>query len=128
MFRKILLPIDGTGFSNKPIEHALGYAKVARADIVVMSIVPAQGTATGPNGITESVAEAASRIGVHCDMVEFDFASADDAIIQVYKRYCCDVIYLSSQSAGPESVGPAFDASLAFRVLEKSAAPVLLFR
>ena len=146
MFRKILLTLDGSELSGKAIQHALGYAKAARADIVAMSIASepfdtietaksrqsdvalAEKNAAGTALTTETVAEAARRMGVHCDAVNTVFSSSVDAIADVYKRYCCDVIYMSSRPGHGRHTKDGRSHDLAYEILEKSAMPVLVFR
>ncbi|MGV3743443.1 MAG: universal stress protein [Burkholderiaceae bacterium] len=146
MFRKILLTLDGSELSDKVIQHALGYAKAARADIVAISIasepcnameIPkdpqsnvalAENNAVETGPITETVAEAARRMGVHCDAVNTVFSSSVDAITDVYKRYCCDVIYISARQGPGRITRDGSGQNLAYEILEKSAMPVLVFR
>jgi nucleotide-binding universal stress UspA family protein len=145
MFRKILLPLDGTNLSGKAIQFALNYAKAARGDIVAVSIVPmpADGPAVSnapgnmspltqkehdtAGHLTESVAEAARRAGVHCDIVEMKSSSPVQTIVDAARNYCCDIIYMTSHTPSGQ-VDASFSKSLAYQVLEKSTIPVLLFR
>lgn len=145
MFRKILLPLDGTNLSSKAIQFALSYAKAARGDIVAVSILPmpadrAAASSASENDIrgeeeahdmarqiTESVVEAARRAGVHCDAVEMKSSSPTKAIVDAAKNYCCDVIYMTLHTPS-DGLDASFSETLAYQVLEKSTIPVLLFR
>lgn len=145
MFRKILLPLDGTNLSSNAIQFALSYAKAARGDIVAVSILPMQADGgTVPNApgneisfegkerdtvrhVAESVVEAAWRAGVHCDAVEMKSSSPIQAIVDAAKNYCCDVIYMTLHTPS-DGLEASFNETLAYQVLEKSTIPVLLFR
>jgi nucleotide-binding universal stress UspA family protein len=145
MFRKILLPVDGTNLSSKAIQFALSYAKAARGDIVAVTILPmsADGavvssasengipgeakTRDTPSQITESVVEAARRAGVHCEAIEMKSSSPARAIVDASKNYCCDVIYMTLHTPS-DGLEASFSETLAYQVLEKSTIPVLLFR
>jgi nucleotide-binding universal stress UspA family protein len=77
--------------------------------------------------LTESVVEAARRVGVYCHAVEMKSSSPTRAIVDAAKNYCCDVIYMTPHTSSGQP-GTSFRESLAYQVLEKSAIPVLVFR
>lgn len=149
MFRKILLTLDSSDLSGRAIEHALGYAKAVRADVVAISVAPAMldaviGTKDRlPDAALsgryrfdgrvdiEAVAEAARRIGVHCDTADVAAAAGSslvDAVIEVCKRYCCDVIYISAKGLPERGTMGISSQDLAYQILERTAMPVLVFR
>lgn len=151
MYRRILLPIDGSEASKRAADHGIRLAKLAGAETVALYVIPSPSPGDIWDVWTPSEGEEAKRFrekfennlrciaerylldvknmadrnGVNCEClsVREDFPS--DGIIKIAAEKGCDLIVMASHSRG--GIG-AIIGSVTLKVLSKSTIPVLVLR
>ncbi|MDQ9172380.1 hypothetical protein Q8A64_18390 [Oxalobacteraceae bacterium R-40] len=131
--------------SRRTVEYAVNYAKAARGDIVLLSLVPTKPVHPAAHDIctvgvqmnampicdrariSEMALETARRAGVHCDTAYSNSSSLTDAVIEFSKRYCCDVIYLE-EDKNSSLVEPSISSAAITEVVKRTSISVLVFR
>lgn len=150
MFRRILVPIDGSSTSNRGLEEAIGLAKDQKAKICLLHVIDELIVPTGPDGmmymppsyLDEYVrslrsggkkllarAEAKVRkrgIAVETVLRETLGHRVADLIIKQAKRWRADVIVLGTH--GRRGVSRLVMGSDAELVVRETPVPVLLVR
>ena len=147
MYRRILVPTDGSSTSKRGLTHAIGLAKDQGAqvrllnvvdDVIMMPAVEAYPVAdmtflleslrkSGDKALAEG-AELARRGGVSADraLVESRGRNVSDAILAVARKWRADLIVMGTH--GRRGLNRLLLGSDAERVLRESAVPVLLVR
>lgn len=147
MFKRILVPTDGSPLSEKAIDAAVEFAYANGGEIVAISVAEpyaypllAEGSATLPVDTKEyeervqelaqqyvqQVARHAQASNVACKtMVALSFRPYEE-IIHAAKEFDCDVIFMASH--GRKGLNKLFLGSETQRVLTHSTLPVLVFR
>jgi nucleotide-binding universal stress UspA family protein len=150
MFRRILVPIDGSSTSNRGLEEAIGLAKDQKARICLLHVIDELIVPTGPDGmmymppsyLDEYIrslrsggkkllarAEAKVRkrgIAVETVLRETLGHPVADLIIKQAKRWRADVIVLGTH--GRRGVSRLVMGSDAELVVRETPVPVLLVR
>ena len=143
MYRRILVPVDGSATSKLGLRHALGLAKDQHARIRVMNVLddlalapmldgyPVDITmlidsmkASGDKALDEAI-RLAQKAGVNAEraMVEGRGHLVSDTILADAKKFRADVIVMVRR---PARLEPPADGRDAERVLRESHVPVLL--
>jgi len=146
MYRRILVPVDGSATSTLGVRHALALAKDQHARVRVLSVVdemavlsmiygyPADVTTvidsmrdTGKKAIAEAGA-LARKAGVRADttIVEGRGRVVSQAILDEAKKFSADLIVMGTH--GRRGVNRLLLGSDAERVLREAPVPVLLVR
>lgn len=152
MFKRILVPTDGSELSQKAIDYALDFAKSADAKVVFLCvavpyeyIVPMGGgiapSATYDESLrnlydersfkqaqacVESAGEEAKKNHVNFQTVTKVSFNPYEEIIAVAKDFNCDVIFMASH--GRKGITQLFIGSETQKVLANSKVPVLVIR
>lgn len=145
MYKRILIPTDGSNASERAILAAIAFAKDAGAELFAMTAVPEFHTVTANAEMLEQtreeyetasrahgqrllddVAAEARKAGVQCTTV---LAVSDDpyeAIISSARDKYCDLIIMASH--GRKGIKGLLLGSETQKVLTHSAIPVLVHR
>lgn len=145
MYKRILLPTDGSSASQRAILSGIDFAKSIGADVVAMTATPEFHTFTTDSGMLEQTPDqyaAASRAsgqrlldqvlavardaGVPCTGVQVVSDEPYEAIIHAAREQMCDLILMASH--GRKGVKALLLGSETQKVLVHSAIPVLVFR
>jgi nucleotide-binding universal stress UspA family protein len=144
MFRKILLPTDGSDLSSTAIEAGLEFAKALNASVVGLTVVEPysysnlseyrpetlddyeQRMLKAAAGRLGTVADAAAKAGIPFETVTMKSFSPYEAIIDVAKEKGCDVIFMASH--GRRGLSAVLLGSETQKVLTHSTIPVMVFR
>ena len=147
MFRKILVPLDGSDCSEAGLAQAIGLAKAGGGVLRLLHVIDVYplglglgvewGGAEGWETMIESAREqgralldrgqAAARaqgVAAESEIVEFPATRVADAIVEDAAGHGCDLIVMGSH--GRRGFGRLLLGSDAERVLRTSALPVLV--
>ena len=144
MYKKILVPTDGSELSDRGVSAAIDFARMSGAEIVAFSVaepasIPA---AEGSMAIdlaveadqrqhfaqdsVDKVARAAQAAGVPCTTAVAFSSRPDQEIIDIAVETNCDLIFLASH--GRRGLGRLLAGSVAQYVLTHSTIAVMLLR
>jgi nucleotide-binding universal stress UspA family protein len=145
MYRKILVPLDGSATSARGLEEAIGLARASGASLVLLHVIDAyplaveMATPDTWEKVVEGLrrhgqalldrAEATARehgVATASRMLEFPSGRVADAILQEAKAVDCDLILMGTH--GRRGFGHMMMGSDAERVVHESPLPVLLVR
>lgn len=144
MFKKILLPTDGSELSTKAVQGALKMAGELGASVVGLTVVEPYSYSTLSEYRPETleafearnaqaaeqrlapIVEAAKAARVPCETVVVKSFSPYEAIIDTAKKAGCDVIFMASH--GRRGLSAVLLGSETQKVLTHSAIPVLVYR
>lgn len=144
MFKKILLPTDGSDLSAKAIAGGLEFAKALNAGVVGLTIVEPYSYSNlseyRPETLDDyeqrmmkvaaerlgKVADAAAKAGVLVETMTVQSFSPYEAIIDTAKAKGCDVIFMSSH--GRKGLSAVLLGSETQKVLTHSTIPVMVYR
>jgi len=147
MFKKILIPTDGSALSRKAVRAGVKLAKELGANVTAyyalemfQPYVYGDGTVIdsatlnaferrardqGKKHLAE-VEKAAKAAGVRCESVMTKPATPYQGIVDAAKRQKCDVIFMASHGRG--EFASLILGSVTQKVLAKSKVPVLVYR
>ena len=143
MFKKILVPTDGTEFSAKAVAGAIDYAKESGATLVGLTVNQLLSpfvygdvySANLPFIVDENKKLMAENLAVvrrefEAAGVPHEMAFVDDehpwkAILDTAKRYGCDAIFMASH--GRHGIDALVLGSETHKVLTHTTLPVLVF-
>lgn len=145
MYRKILVPLDGSATSARGFEEATALARSIGASLLLMHVIdtyPLAVEAATPEtweriveglrvhgaALLERAQQAARSHGIDAEvrLVEFPAGRVADAVLQEAKAAGCDVIVMGTH--GRRGFKHMMMGSDAERVVHESALPVLLVR
>jgi nucleotide-binding universal stress UspA family protein len=144
MFKKILLPTDGSELSAKAVQGALKMAGQLGASVVGLTVVEPYSYSTLSEYRPETLeafearnaqaaeqrlaplVQAASEAKVPCETVTVKSFSPYEAIIETARKYGCDVIFMASH--GRRGLSAVLLGSETQKVLTHSTIPVLVYR
>jgi nucleotide-binding universal stress UspA family protein len=145
MYKRILVPTDGSEVSELALEAALEFARAFGSEIVALSvaqpypIVPlSEGGIVADVGFevdapveqaeknVRRVADAAAAAGVKCATRTAFSHSPSDEILDAAKRNACDLIFMGSH--GRRGLSRLLAGSVTQNVLAYSTVPVLVLR
>ena len=129
MYKRILVPTDGSDRSVKAVEGAAKFAKPLGATLVVMTVIE-------PYSYTNLAAEAEERlvqaskicddVGVESKTLMVKSFSPAEAIIEQAEKNACDIIFMASH--GRKGIAAVLLGSETQKVLTHSRFPVMVFR
>lgn len=147
MFRRILVPTDGSELSTEALKSAVGLAKENGASLVLLNVQPVYrppivaevpiGDVFSQEEYEASAREAANRILVDASAIasgasvpvttltEFD-PSPWEAIIRVAREEGCDLIFMASH--GRRGLAALVLGSETQKVLTHTKIPVIVYR
>lgn len=145
MYKRILLPTDGSDASRRAIQSGVEFAKRIGAEIVAMTATPEFHTFTADSEMLEQTPEqyaetsrahaqrlldevlaAARDAGVPCSGVQVVSDEPYEAIISTARQHMCDLIVMASH--GRRGIKGLLLGSETQKVLVHSAIPVLVHR
>lgn len=147
MFKKILLPTDGSALSKKAIRKGIDFAKSIGARIVGFHARPLANLAyygesmamtpglleaeqaaidRAAGKFIEEISKAAQKAGVPCECFSVENNSPYEAIIAAAKKNRCDLILMASH--GRHGITGLVLGSETNKVLTHSKIPVLVMR
>lgn len=153
MFKRILVPTDGSRLSQKAIDFAIEFARETGGTLVAISVAEpylqfppvAGGLIPDPNIYVEDwqrlhdeqsfklahqyvqdVFDAASAEGVPCEKVTAISFNPHEEIVKTIEKSDCDAVFMASH--GKKGISKMFLGSETQKVLANSTVPVLLFR
>ncbi len=144
MFKKILLPTDGSELSLKAIDGALEFAKALNAGVVGLTVVEPysysnlseyrpetlddyeQRTMKAAADRLGKIADAAAKASIPIETVTVKSFSPFEAIIDTAKSKGCDVIFMASH--GRRGLSAVLLGSETQKVLTHSTIPVMVYR
>ena len=145
MFKKVLIPTDGSPLSTQALEKALDFAHDVGAEATVIAVIePLQVFTVNPagmeiayaeyerraheeaDGILADATEAAKQRLVPCDTAKLVSADPARCIIETAENRDCDVIAMASH--GRSGFKAFMLGSVTMKVLAGSKVPVLVYR
>jgi nucleotide-binding universal stress UspA family protein len=145
MYRRILVPIDGSATGQRGLQEALGLAKTCDASLVLLHVVEAypmmmeMATATTWEQVTNDLrahgqrvleqahqAALAARIACEARLEDSAAARVCDVIVEQVRERRCDLVVMGTH--GRRGMAHAVLGSDAERVIRMSPVPVLLVR
>lgn len=145
MFKKILLPTDGSELSERAVLAGVSFAKELGAEVVGLTVLPEfhvftykaemiEETEDEFKAATEQqaarnlafIADAARSVGVPCVTVSDTSDHPWEVILRVAKERNCDLIIMASH--GRRGIGGILLGSETQKVLMHSTLPVLVYR
>jgi nucleotide-binding universal stress UspA family protein len=145
MYKKILLPTDGSSLSASAITHGVALAKSTGATVVGMTVsVPFHTFALDPMMISDTkesykkdcemratkdldaITAAACAAGVSCEVMHVESEHPYEGIIDTAKTVGCDLIVMASH--GRKGASAFVLGSETVKVLTHSKIPVLVCR
>ena len=144
MFKKVLLPTDGSELSLKAIKGALEFAKALNAGVVGLTVVEPysysnlseyrpetlddyeQRTMKAAAERLGKIADAAAKASIPIETVTVKSFSPFEAIIDTAKSKECDVIFMASH--GRRGLSAVLLGSETQKVLTHSTIPVMVYR
>jgi nucleotide-binding universal stress UspA family protein len=145
MYKRILLPTDGTEFCERAIRHGIGLAKLTQAQVVGVTVtlplhsaVPRSFIPKNLAGIIQSetvkladeklavVERLAREAGVQVEVVRQSNDHPWEAIVHTAKEKQCDLVVMASH--GRRGVAALVLGSETQKVLTHSTVPVLVVR
>jgi len=145
MFKRILLPTDGSELSSRAVLAGVSFAKEVGAKVVGMTAMPDFKTFTANADMLEStedeylatsetrggkylstIANAASSVGVECTTLLVRSDDPHEAILRTARDQGCDLIIMASH--GRHGLAGVLLGSETQKVLVHSSIPVLVYR
>lgn len=144
MFKTILVPVDWTTLSEPAVTAAIEFSTLHNSKIIGLSVAPprlfnsTRIDAQADGAIVEAanralaresvakVAALAAMDSVPCETVISQSPIPSDDIVDVAKRYHCDVVFMVTRGR-MGVIDTAFNESQTQRVLRKISIPVLVF-
>jgi nucleotide-binding universal stress UspA family protein len=145
MFKKILVPTDGTQWAESAIAPAVKFAKDNDATIVAISVAEGHPSPLlsdsdffGSNhafnekahdlakDYVQKIADAARAENVPCETIALHAPRPDEAILKAAKQHSCDLIFMGSR--GHERFTGLFHERITSKVVHHSPIPVLVYR
>ena len=133
MYKRILVPTDGSERSVKAVEGAARFARPLGATLVIMTVIePYSYTNLAeyrPESIEqydERVSAVADAVGVENKTVMVKSFSPSEAIIEQAEKNGCDIIFMASH--GRKGIAAVLLGSETQKVLTHSRFPVMVYR
>ena len=144
MYKRILVPTDGSDITGKAVQTALSLAKLCGAELAVIGVkepfpysaisemqpVPPQEFYDAQEriaaGNVKTVADAAAAVGVKCTGHTVEALHPWEAILDHAKTQGCDLVVMASH--GRRGVSALLLGSETQKVLTHSTLPVLVVR
>ena len=147
MYKRILVPTDGTALSRKAVHGAIGLAAAAGAELVALHVVPRYPTSYFEGGIAHSpdeiartekawadqahgmlqkVRDAAETAGVKASVCTASSDLVAEAILAAAHKQHCDLIVMASH--GRKGLERLLLGSETLHVLTHGKLPVLVLR
>ncbi|NLA50571.1 MAG: universal stress protein [Alcaligenaceae bacterium] len=148
MYKKILLPIDGSDISAQTANSGISFARQIGAEIVVLNVTQPFSTLVGFDGVAASYAisdvdyeEAARReaeeylkpvmdraetAGVKATSAIVSNYNVADGVVEAAKDHGCDLIYIATH--GRSGLSRLLLGSVTSKVIQLAPVSVLVYR
>lgn len=145
LYRRILVPLDGSDFASQGLDHAIDLAKTTGAPLVLLHVIDTypmgmkwadatawrnlvDGWRTQGQALLDAARDRAQARGVAAEttLVEFPPGRVADSIVAQAEAHGCDLIVMGSH--GRRGIGRMMLGSDAELVLRTSHVPVLVVR
>jgi len=149
LYKRILLPTDGSPFSNAAAQAGFEFAKELEAEIIGIYVAPlysfviyGEGATIPANFIMEDeyknraraagegyfkeVQDAASNAGLKFSCITLFSESPANCIVEAAEKNDCDLIFMGSHGRG--ALGRLLLGSVTAKVLSACQVPVLVYR
>ena len=146
MYRRILLPTNGSALCESAVKKGIEFARFAGASVVGFHAIPATSyliyTEAGPSDVlaelferdamtrgevlVEAVRTQAQAAGLECDTLLMTNHHPWEAIIEAANTKGCDLIFMASH--GRRGLSALLLGSETARVLTHTTIPVLVYR
>lgn len=146
MYRRILLPTNGSALCESAVQRGIDFAKEVGASVVAFHAIPATSyliyTEAGPSDVmaeqferdamargqklVDEVTDAARAAGVESDSLLLTNDHPWEAIIEAAATKGCDLIFMASH--GRRGLSALLLGSETARVLTHTTIPVLVYR
>lgn len=145
MYKRILLPTDGSEASRRAIQSGIAFARSIGAELVALTVTPpfhtftfdsdmieqtpkeyAQASEASARRLLDEVLAAARDAGVSCTAEQRASDEPYEAIIATARERKCDLIAMASH--GRRGIKAVLLGSVTQKVLVHSAIPVLVYR
>ena len=144
MYKKILVPVDGSELSDKAAKGAAAFAKPLGAEVVVMTVIEPYSYTNLSEYRPESIEQYDSRVrdqasdmleqlhemfsqeGIKVSECARKSFSPSEAIMEVAEEFGCDLIFMASH--GRKGLAAVLLGSETQKVLTHSKIPVMVFR
>ncbi|KFI09104.1 universal stress protein [Massilia sp. BSC265] len=145
MYRRILVPTDGSPLSEAAVDAAIDFAQVRGSEIVALGVaVPEpsfqslEGAMAYDPGLqvdvlldhaqkhVDAIAARAQKAGLPCTPVTYSALDAAEAIVETARQHHCDLIIMGSH--GRRGLSRLLAGSVTQAVLAHAPAPVMVLR
>ncbi|MGV3654393.1 MAG: universal stress protein [Noviherbaspirillum sp.] len=146
MFKKILVPTDGSALAEKAVAPAIAFAREIGASMVAVAVGEQAGGLTFWDGtgvvpdiqaaeervrvrtqdLVDRVASQARAANVPCETLAVLGADPSREIISAAKAHQCDIVFMASHGRG--GFNSLLLGSVTQKVLAHSTIPVLIYR
>ena len=144
MYKKILVPIDGSELSYQAVAGAANFAKAMGAEVYVLTVIEPYSYTNLSEYRPESIEQYDQRVkdqaretlekarayfdkvGVECKFCSKKSFSPCEAIMEVCDEIGCDLIFMASH--GRKGIEAVLLGSETQKVLTHSKVPVMVFR
>lgn len=147
MYKKILVPTDGSALSKKAVRSAVDFAAAVGAELVAVNVVPRYpasyfegGISTAPGDVArveklwaeqgqalaDQVSGAAAKAGVRAKAITVQSDLVAEAILSTAKKHKCDLVVMASH--GRKGIKRVLLGSETQHVLTHGNIPVLVLR
>ncbi len=145
MFKRMLVPTDGSDLSNRAVRAAVEYAKDTGAEVVGLSVAHvlpyesftmisrredftllSASIRQRAKDYAHVIEETAANAGVACQAYTVSDQSPWRAIIEAVSRYSCDSIFMASH--GRSGLNRILLGSQTLKVLTHADVPVIVYR
>lgn len=148
MYKKILLPIDGSDISAQTANSGISFARQIGAEIVVLNVTQPFSTLVGFDGVAASYAisdtdyeeaarkeaeeylqpvmDRAETAGVKATSVIVSNYNVADGVVEAAKEHGCDLIYIATH--GRSGLSRLLLGSVTTKVIQLAPVSVLVYR
>ncbi|ASU38845.1 hypothetical protein hmeg3_11470 [Herbaspirillum sp. meg3] len=145
MFKKILIPTDGSDLSNRAVRAAIEFAKDHGSEVVGLSVAKtlpyesftlisrrndftllSESIRQGAKDYVQIIEDLADAAGIACQVHTVESPYPWKAIVEAASRYACDSIFMASH--GRSGVNRILLGDQTNKVLVQSEVPVIIYR
>lgn len=144
MYKKILIPTDGSELSDRALEAGADFAKSLGSSVVIVTVIEPYSYSNLSEYRPESIDQYDARVkemaqerlemakelvekkGVPCEVLAFKSFSPAEAILDAASEEDCDLIFMASH--GRQGLAAVLLGSETQKVLTHSKTPVMVYR
>lgn len=144
MYKKILIPTDGSELSDRALEAGADFAKSLGSSVVIVTVIEPYSYSNLSEYRPESIDQYDARVkemaqerlemakelvekkGVTCEVLAFKSFSPAEAILDAASEEDCDLIFMASH--GRQGLAAVLLGSETQKVLTHSKTPVMVYR